>query len=69
MSNPGDGVKIGEVTRVSDKGGDFYRVTGVTKDGKRGSVEIPTTTLDSMSRKQAEGVMRRGVYGSSRSES
>lgn len=63
MSNPRD-VRIGEVT----KKGDFYRITGHDPSGRVGSVEIPTRTLDSMDRKSAESLMKRGVSGTIQSE-
>lgn len=63
MSNPHE-TKIGEVTRQ----GDFYRVIGETKDGKRGSVEIPVSTLDSLPKRDGERLMQRGVFGAAQGD-
>lgn len=64
MSNQSDHVRVGEVSRR----GDFYRINGKDKEGRVGSVEIPVQTLDKLPRKDAEALMRRGVYGTIHSE-
>ena len=64
MSNPVNETRIGEVTRK----GDFYRIDGITKDGRRGSVEIPVSTLESMKRSDGDKLMKRGVYATAESD-
>ena len=62
MSNPVGDTKVSDVTRK----GDYYRVSGITSDGKRGQVDIPVSTLEKLPHKDGEALMRRGIYGSSR---
>ena len=52
-----------EVTRVS-KRGDWYTVEGYAS-GKKVSIDVPAPSIDGASRREAEALMRRSLYGES----
>jgi hypothetical protein len=62
VSNPASDSKISDVTRK----GDYYRVSGISGDGKRGQIDIPVSTLEKLQTRDGEALMKRGIYGSSR---
>jgi hypothetical protein len=62
VSNPVNDTKVSDITRK----GEYYRVSGITGDGKRGQVDIPIATLDKMPKRDGESLIKRGIYGSSR---
>lgn len=55
-----------DLTRV-EKRGDWYTVEGYVK-GRKSSVDIPAPSIESKTRREAESLMRRSVYGASRSD-
>ena len=55
-----------DLTRVS-KRGDWYTVEGYVK-GRKTSVDIPAPSVESKTRREAEALMRRSVYGVAQSE-
>ena len=62
---PGESI---EITRRT-KRGEHYTIEGVDRrTGQKASVEIPAPTLEGRSRKDAEALMRRSIYGTIRAE-
>ena len=55
-----------DLTRVSKKGS-WYTVEGYV-GGRKTSVEIAAPDIESRSRREAESLMRRSVYGVNRSD-
>ena len=55
-----------DLTHVN-KRGEWYTVRGVIK-GLETSVEIPAPTIESKTRREAEALMRRSLYGTAQSE-
>ena len=54
-----DASRVAEITRK----GDFYEIRGRSGSGKDVKLDIPITTLEGMSRKDAEGLMKRSIHG------
>ena len=55
-----------DLTHV-DKKGEWYKVEGYV-DGRKVGVEIPAPTIESKTRREAESLMRRSLYGTAQSE-
>ena len=55
-----------DLTKV-DKRGEWYTIKGMIK-GRETSVEIPAPTIESRTRREAESLMRRSLYGTAQSE-
>lgn len=55
-----------DLTRI-EKRGEWYKIEGRVK-GRKTVVEIAAPDIESKSRREAESLMRRSVYGVDRSE-
>lgn len=54
------------ITRIN-KRGEWYTIEGVS-GGKKVSIEIPASTIDTMPEKKARDLMKRSIYGQSQVE-